>query len=178
MVVTPGLRHKRMGHSPQHWRRRSSGGHWILAAVLALGLLTALPQRGWCAAMGLAWGSGVGEVSQRLGCDLTIYERTDSGLIYTGEALRLGALPVSRLRAVISPDQGLQRLVYALRNQDSVEVLAGLRARYGPPVSTSHDDGSQEWMWMTQDDCIRALRIPGKDFLLTYRPVRLDLSEL
>ncbi|QEY31498.1 hypothetical protein EVJ50_03775 [Synechococcus sp. RSCCF101] len=167
--------------SPGRWRRP-----WFLAwpqpalvaCLLAVVMTLAIPQPAWSAAMGLAWGSGVVDVRQQLDCDLEIHEHSDEGVVYTGEDLHLGALPVHRLRALIAPETGLQRLVVALPPQDSSEVLAALRARYGAPVSTSHEDGSQDWMWMTQDDCIHALRIPGEDFLLTYRPVRLDLSQL
>ena len=67
-------------------------------------------------------------------------------------------------------------LAYEFRIYDMTEVLEGLRARLGPPLSTSFDDdtcNAQDWVWNTGDDLITAGKqdISGKQaFLISHRP--------
>ena len=60
-----------------------------------------------------------------------------------------------------------------------IEVLAGLRARHGSPLSTSSTDplqNEQSWVWNTGEDMITAVKHDGKirqQFVIAYRPSRL-----
>ena len=52
----------------------------------------------------------------------------------------LDRLPVSRVTFELSKTQGLQSLAYEFAIDDTTEVLAGLRARHGSPLSTSIEE--------------------------------------
>ena len=82
----------------------------------------------------------------------------------------------------IDKEMGLDHLAYEINSEHLTEVLAGLRHRFGTPVSTSIEDGSslsqQQWIWHTGEDIITALRSDEKPFLLSYRPSVLDPSYL
>ena len=60
-----------------------------------------------------------------------------------------------------------------------IEVLAGLRARHGSPLSTSSTDplqNEQSWVWNTGEDLITAVKHDGKihqQFVIAYRTSRL-----
>ena len=73
---------------------------------------------------------------------------------------------------------GLQQLAYELEPDAMTEVLAGLRSRYGAPVSTTVETEGQlmqqVWVWNTGTDCITAVRAGDDAFLLSYRPSRLN----
>ena len=79
----------------------------------------------------------------------------------------------------IDPEQGLKTLAYEFAIDDMSEVLAGLRARHGPPLSTSLEERSlneQIWVWNTGEDLITAVKQDEggqPKFLTSYRPSRL-----
>ena len=93
-------------------------------------------------------------------------------------------LPVSRVTFELSQTQGLQSLAYEFAIDDMTEVLAGLRARHGSPLSTSieeADSSDQIWVWNTGEDLITAVKRKANDeqkFLLSYRPSRLHPQTL
>ena len=122
---------------------------------------------------GLEWGMNRDSLETRLGVPLNEAEPS----ILEAKAVLIGELPVSRLRLRMG-DHGLQQLVYELQPDSMTEVLAGLRSRYGSPVSTSleneHQPMQQIWVWNTGNDCITAVRAGEDSFLLSYRPSRLD----
>lgn len=70
-------------------------------------------------------------------------------------------------------------LAYEFAIDDMTEVLAGLRARHGQPLSTNLENNSyndQVWVWNTGDDLITAVKqdVAGQQaFLISYRPSRL-----
>ena len=74
---------------------------------------------------------------------------------------------------------GLQSLAYEFAIDDMTEVLAGLRARHGQPLSTSIKESShneQIWVWNTGEDLITAVKQDDagqQKFLISYRPSRL-----
>ena len=96
----------------------------------------------------------------------------------------LDRLPVSRVIFELSQTQGLQSLAYEFAIDDMTEVLAGLRARHGSPLSTSieeADSSDQIWVWNTGEDLITAVKRKANDeqkFLLSYRPSRLHPQTL
>ena len=75
-------------------------------------------------------------------------------------------------------------LAYKFSIDDMTEVLAGLRARHGQPLSTSLENNSyndQVWVWNNGDDLITAVRqdVAGQQaFLISYRPSRLRPATL
>ena len=74
--------------------------------------------------------------------------------------------------------------VHNVATPDMAEVLAGLRARHGSPLSTSieeADSSDQIWVWNTGEDLITAVKRKANDeqkFLLSYRPSRLHPQTL
>ena len=74
--------------------------------------------------------------------------------------------------------------VHNVATPDMAEVLAGLRARHGTPLSTSieeADSSDQIWVWNTGEDLITAVKRKANDeqkFLLSYRPSRLHPQTL
>ena len=105
----------------------------------------------------------------------------DASAIYRVNNQHIGELPVQQLDLRFG-SQGLEQLVYSLPSDAMTEVLAGLRTRYGSPVSTTinHADQipQQIWIWNTEEDCITAVRAEDQTFLLSYRPSRLRPSLL
>ena len=79
----------------------------------------------------------------------------------------------------LDPQNGLSSLAYEFALDDMTEVLAGLRARHGSPLSTSVEAGDrndQIWVWNTGDDLITAVKRNAarqQQFLVSYRPSRL-----
>ena len=75
--------------------------------------------------------------------------------------------------------EGLQSLAYEFAMDDMNEVLAGLRARHGQPISTNTElknQFEQIWIWNTGEDLITAVRHfdnKNNQFLISYRPSRL-----
>ena len=91
----------------------------------------------------------------------------------------LDRLPVSSATFDIDPEQGLKTLAYEFAIDDMTEVLAGLRARHGQPLSTNIKESShneQIWVWNTGEDLITAVKEDDagqQKFLISYRPSRL-----
>ena len=132
---------------------------------------------------GLQWGMDSTTVEKRLEISLESARPldADSSAIYRIKNQHIGELPVEEMDLRFG-NQGLEQLVYSLNGDSMTEVLAGLRTRYGSPVSTTinHPDQrpQQIWIWNTEEDCITAIRSEGQKFLLSYRPSRLRPSLL
>ena len=98
---------------------------------------------------------------------------------YIARNMLLDRLPVSKATSDVDPERGLTNLAYEFAINDMTEVLAGLRARHGQPLSTnverrSHNE--QIWVWNTGEDLITAVKqdVAGQQsFLISYRPSRL-----
>ena len=84
----------------------------------------------------------------------------------------------------VDPDKWLTNLAHEFAIDDMSEVLAGLRAQHGPPLSTSLDHNSQNdqvWVWNTGEDLITAVKSENagqQAFLISYRPSRLRPGSL
>ena len=126
---------------------------------------------------GLAWGMPLDQVHAHLGeihqANTTHPER------FFARNVMLDRLPVSQVTFDLTPDAGLQSLAYEFAIDDMTEVLAGLRARHGQPLSTNleHDNiNEQIWICNTGEDLITAVKqdVPGQQtFLISYKPSRL-----
>tara|TARA_Y100001968_G_C19315604_1_gene696499 strand:+ start:344 stop:826 length:483 start_codon:yes stop_codon:yes gene_type:complete len=131
---------------------------------------------------GLRWGMDLPKVENRLGVSLIpIKEKTNQNLFEVKD-IQISGLPVQALRVRIEKEDGLRQLAYEIDNENMIEVLAGLRYRFGPPVGTNVDveDGApqQQWIWHTGEDVIVAVKSNQRPFLLSYRPSLLDPSSL
>ena len=95
---------------------------------------------------------------------------------YVARQVLLDRLPVERATFGGST-AGTEATAYEFAIDNMTEVLAGLRARHGQPLSTSleHDNiNEQIWVWNTGEDLITAKQdIPGQQtFLISYKPSR------
>ena len=155
---------------------------WVLNLLMAAALLWA-PGQAMACIPGLQWGMDSSTVEQRLEVSLETARSldADSSAVYRVSNQHIGEIPVEQLDLRFG-NQGLEQLVYSLPSESMTEVLAGLRTRYGSPVSTTikHSDQApqQVWIWNTEDDCITAVRAEDQKFLLSYRPSRLRPSLL
>ena len=126
---------------------------------------------------GLAWGMPFEQVRSHLGESQAVNEQKSGR--YVMRAVMLDRLPVDQATFEVDPVKGLTNLAYEFAIDDMTEVLAGLRARHGKPLSTSleHDQqNDQVWVWNTGEDLITAVKSEsaGKQvFLIAYRPSRL-----
>ena len=126
---------------------------------------------------GLAWGMPLEQVSRHLGESPQLTPEPSGR--YVAQDVLLDRLPVSRATFDVDPEQGLTNLAYEFAIDDMTEVLAGLRARHGQPLSTNLEHRShneQIWVWNTGDDLITAVKQDISDqqtFLISYRPSRL-----
>jgi len=150
----------------------------LLLIVLISGLILLIqPTMAQACVPGLEWGMERTNLEDHLG--VRLHEAGDNTL--EAEGLHIGELPVNRLRLQMG-DQGLQQLAYELHPDAMTEVLAGLRLRFGSPVSTTVESEGQPlqqvWVWNTGSDCITAVRAGEESFLLSYRPSRLNPSLL
>lgn len=131
---------------------------------------------------GLVWGMPLEQVTAHLGEGQAVKEQ-QSGRYVTRDVL-LDQLPVSQITFEVDPTKGLTKLAYEFAIDDMTEVLAGLRARHGPPLSTSFDHANrndQLWVWNTGDDLITAVKSTStgrQQFLISYRPSRLRPNNL
>ena len=131
---------------------------------------------------GLAWGMPLEQVDAHLGQAKPIGDRPQER--FEVQDVMLDRLPVSRVTFELSQSQGLQWLAYEFSIDDMTEVLAGLRARHGSPLSTSveeADHNDQIWVWNTGEDLITAVKRKANEeqkFLLSYRPSRLHPQTL
>ena len=98
---------------------------------------------------------------------------------YVARQVLLDRLPVERATFEVDQSWGCSSRAYEFAIDDMSEVLAGLRARHGQPLSTSleHDNiNEQIWVWNTGEDLITAVKqdVPGQQtFLISYKPSRL-----
>ena len=98
--------------------------------------------------------------------------------------IHLDQLPVPQLTLDMNEQGGLQSLAYEFSMDDMTEVLAGLSARHGKPISTSIKENNYEdqlWVWNTGEDLITAVKRTSGDaqkFLIAYRPSRLKPETL
>ena len=126
---------------------------------------------------GLAWGMPLEQVHSHLGPVQPIGDQTQHR--FQAHDVLLDRLPVSRVTFELSQTKGLQWLAYEFAIDDMTEVLAGLRARHGQPLSTNLEHRShneQIWVWNTGEDLITAVKqdfAGQQSFLLSYRPSRL-----
>ena len=126
---------------------------------------------------GLAWGMSLDQVSSRLG--EVHHTNADPPQRYAVSHVHLDQIPVPKLTFELDQVKGLQSLAYEFDVNDMTEILAGLRARHGQPLSTSIEDrqhNKQVWVWNTGDDLITAIQSQsstGQKFLISYRPSRL-----
>ncbi len=169
-------------------------GLWVLTSlaqsnmikvcrVMLLGLLISLlqistPMPAIACLQGMSWGMDRSAVEQELGVALIGIGDSTTDNLYEARDLQLGDLQVERLRLRVADPQGLQRLAIELEPDAMTEVLAGLRHRFGPPVSTVVDEDGrelqQQWVWHTGEDLITAMRRENSLFLLDYKPTRID----
>jgi hypothetical protein len=155
---------------------------WLLSLLFA-GFLVWAPGQARACIPGLQWGMDSSSVEQRLEVSLDTARSLDedSSAVYRVSNQHIGEIPVEQLDLRFG-NHGLEQLVYSLPRDSMTEVLAGLRTRYGSPVSTTikHTDQvpQQVWIWNTEDDCITAVRAEDQRFLLSYRPSRLRPSLL
>ena len=123
---------------------------------------------------GLAWGMPLDQVHAHLG---EVHQaNTTHPDLFIARNVMLDRLPVSQVTFDLTPEAGLQSLAYEFAIDDMIEVLAGLRARHGSPLSTSSTDPQQIWVWNTGEDLITAVKQDGKihqQFVIAYRPSRL-----
>ena len=90
---------------------------------------------------GMAWGMPLEQVFAHLGevhqANTTHPDR------FIAPNVMLDRLPVSQVTFDLTPEAGLQSLAYEFAIDDMIEVLAGLRASHGSPLSTSSSDPIQ-----------------------------------
>ena len=131
---------------------------------------------------GLTWGMDLPNVENHLGASLIpIKEKTNQNLFEVKD-IQISGLPVEVLRVRIAKEDGLRQLAYEIDNENMIEVLAGLRYRFGPPVGTNvdveYESPQQQWIWHTGEDVIVAVKSNQRPFLLSYRPSLLNPSSL
>ena len=148
----------------------------LISACFAV-LLLGAPLAAHACVEGLVWGMPLDQVRSHLGANQHVSE--DQAGRFVASNVLLDRLPVSQATFEVDPEQGLTHLAYQFSIDDMTEVLAGLRARHGSPLSTNveHDRHTdQVWVWNTGEDLITAVRqdAPGQHaFLISYRPSRL-----
>ena len=131
---------------------------------------------------GLAWGMPLEQLTSHLGDTKEL--KQESSRRYVARGVLLDRLPVSQATFEVDPKQGLTNLAYEFAIDDMTEVLAGLRARHGQPLSTNleHTSHNQQiWVWNTGDDLITAVKEDAaeqQNFLISYRPSRLRPESL
>ena len=118
------------------------------------------------------------KVESHLGTTLKPIENQINNDLFEIKEYRMSKLPVNSLKIRITEEQGLKQLVYEISYDNMIEVLAGLRNRYGAPVGTTanieEDNPHQQWIWHTGEDIITAVKSQDKPFILFYRPSLLD----
>ncbi|AII49138.1 hypothetical protein KR52_08285 [Synechococcus sp. KORDI-52] len=155
---------------------------FLLIALMAVIVVVLQGSPASACVEGLAWGMPLEQVHAHLGQAKPIGAQPQ--VRFEAHDVLLDRLPVSRVTFELSQHKGLQWLAYEFSMDDMTEVLAGLRARHGAPLSTSieeTDHNDQIWVWNTGEDLITAVKRKGNDeqkFLLSYRPSRLDPQTL
>ena len=156
---------------PMRWLHRV-----LFSAGVTLLLLCAAPSVQACVE-GLVWGMPLEQLEAHFGESQPLSQHQTGRYIVRN--VLLDRLPVSQATFEIDPEQGLTHLAYAFAIDDMTEVLAGLRAQHGQPLSTNlvHDSHNEQiWVWNTGEDLITAVKQDLKDqqtFLISYRPSRL-----
>ena len=148
----------------------------VISLVAALLILMAGHPAQACVE-GLDWGMSLDQVSSQLGA--VHHTSADQPQRYVVSHGHLDQIPVPKLTFELDQVKGLQSLAYEFDVNDMTEILAGLRAKHGQPLSTSIEDrqhNKQFWVWNTGDDLITAIQShssTGQKFLIGYRPSRL-----
>ena len=157
----------------------------VLSALFACVLVACFvidPSKASACVEGLAWGMPQAEINEHLNGAIRQEGLNQQRLI--ARNIHLDQLPVPQLTLDMNEQGGLESLAYEFSMDDMTEVLAGLRARHGKPISTSIKDNSYEdqlWVWNTGEDLITAVKRTSGDvqkFLIAYRPSRLKPETL
>ena len=157
----------------------------VLSALFSCVLVACFvidPSKASACVEGLAWGMPQAEINDHLNGAIRQEGLNQQRLI--ARNIHLDQLPVSQLTLDMNEQGGLESLAYEFSMDDMTEVLAGLRARHGKPISTSIKDNSYEdqlWVWNTGEDLITAVKRTSGDvqkFLIAYRPSRLKPETL
>ena len=157
----------------------------VLSALFACVLVACFvidPSKASACVEGLAWGMPQAEINEHLNGAIRQEGLNQQRLI--ARNIHLDQLPVPQLTLDMNEQGGLESLAYEFSMDDMTEVLAGLRARHGKPISTSIQDNSYEdqlWVWNTGEDLITAVKRTSGDvqkFLIAYRPSRLKPETL
>ena len=152
----------------------------VRSALFAFALMTCLiiyPSMASACVEGLAWGMPKSEINNHLNGAIRQQDLNHQRLI--ARDIHLDQLPVHQLTLDMNEQGGLESLAYEFSMDDMTEVLAGLSARHGKPISTSIKQDHYEdqlWVWNTGEDLITAVkRTSGnlQKFLISYRPSRL-----
>ena len=131
---------------------------------------------------GLEWGMTLDQVTAHLGA--TRQADPDQPQKYQALNARLDEIPVIQSTFELTPETGLRTLAYEFEVSDMTEVLAGLRHRYGQPLSMNIEDrqvNQQLWVWNTGEDLVTAVNsnsVGRQQFLISYRPSRLRPNTL
>ena len=141
-------------------------------------LIQTISKPAFACVKGLSWGMELSKVESHLGTTLKPIENQKNNDLFEIKEYRMSKLPVNSLKLRITEEQGLKQLVYEISYDNMIEVLAGLRNRYGSPVGTTadieEDNPHQQWIWHTGEDIITAVKSQDKPFILFYRPSLLD----
>ena len=132
---------------------------------------------------GLKWGMDLSNVETHLGVSLIPLGNKTNQNLFEVKDIQISGLPVEALRVRIKKESGLKQLIYEIDNENMIEVLAGLRYRFGPPVETNVDveggsSSQQQWIWHTGEDVIVVVKSDQRPFLPSYIPSLLDPSFL
>ena len=157
----------------------------VLSALFACVLVACFvidPSKASACVEGLAWGMPQAEINEHLNGAIRQEGLNQQRLI--ARNIHLDQLPVPQLTLDMNEQGGLESLAYEFSMDDMTEVLAGLSARHGKPISTSIKENSYEdqlWVWNTGEDLITAVKRTSGDvqkFLIAYRPSRLKPETL
>ncbi len=154
----------------------------LVALLLGMAInLTAMPAD--ACVEGLSWGMPLNQVQSHLG-ETQPVGNNHHPVRFTASDVFLDQLPVSRVTFELDKLDGLRSLAYEFAMDDMPEVLAGLQARHGQPLSTSMEaknHSQQIWVWNTGNDLITAVKhntAEHQQFLISYRPSRLHPETL
>ena len=154
----------------------------LVALLICMAInMTAMPSA--ACVEGLAWGMPLNQVQLHLGESLPVKDDNHPSR-FTASDVLLDELPVSRVTFELDKLDGLRSLAYEFALDDMPEVLAGLQARHGQPLSTTmeaRNHSQQIWVWNTGNDLITAVKrnsSENQQFLISYRPNRLHPETL
>ena len=148
--------------------------------IVILNIVNPLP--GNACVKGMEWGMDAEAIEHHVDGPMTFIRNDFNTELYEVVGLKISGLEVEKLQLRINKESGLNYLAYQINSDNMTEVLAGLRHRFGTPVSTSVDVNSnisqQQWIWHTGEDVITALKSDNKPFILAYRPPLIDPAYL